>query len=319
MLSTRLSRFFSVGVKRLCSESAARIYSNEDLIYMKEPLFRQTCILLKYLFHEPVSYFIFDAIIMNLIFFFTVDHYREKVNMAVIYWVYYMCCFSIFLNIERQGLACIIVWYSLHFIEERKIIKFFLAIIIAGCIHNSALLFMVLYGANILSNEKIGKYVRIGVFSLILISPIFFQRIIDLIQELMPVMTKYSHYFKSDIVQEGISLSSIYIIGFLSIPILVFHKSISSFLEKVSYLVLCFILQIVFYFLEMYIEWGNRLIYYLYFGVMVLVGAVCKQARYPSNRKILKVYFFAILLFYYIRRFYVQGSAEVFPYQTIWN
>ena len=293
--------------------------SAEDLTYLREPLFRQTCIVLKKLFHEPVAYFVFDAIIMNVLFFITVNHYKEKVNMALVYWAYYMCCYSIFLNIERQGVACIIVWYSFHFIEEKKLVKFLLAIIIAACIHNSALLFVVLYGVNILSNEKLGKYIRTAVFSLILISPIFFQRIIDFIQELVPVMVKYSHYFKSDVTQEGISLGSIYIIILLGIPIFIFRKSLSSFFKETNYPILCFILQVVFYFLEMYIEWGNRLIYYLYFGIMVTVGAACKQTRYPSNRKILKVYFFVVLLFYYIRRFYIQGSAQVFPYQTIWN
>ena len=74
-----------------------------DATFMREPIFRFFCIAVRRLFGTSTAFFVLDAIIMNILFFLNVDYYREKVDMVIVYFAYYMLCFSTFLNIERQG------------------------------------------------------------------------------------------------------------------------------------------------------------------------------------------------------------------------
>lgn len=301
----------------------AGTHNRVDVNYMKEPIFRFLCIIVKNLFGTSTAFFFVDAIIMNVLLFLDIDYYRERVSMSIVYFSYYMLCFSVFLNLERQGLAATIVWYSFRFIEERKFGKFLFTILFAAGVHNTAILFIVLYAVNIVGDDKIKKYIRGIIFLAILMAPVFFRQIILLFQQLFPILSQYDIYISEESqsvgVKQIVSLNILYYIAMLIIPILVFRKSIAGFLKRYNYLLICLLLQIVFYFLDLYVKWGSRLVYYVFFGLIIIIGAACQQLHYQINRRIVKLYFVMALCVYYYRMYFLFGYGEVYPYQFFWS
>ena len=47
---------------------------------------------------------------------------KYDVRLDVVYSLYYLLCFPIFLNVERQGIACMLVWLAFEYISEHKFI-----------------------------------------------------------------------------------------------------------------------------------------------------------------------------------------------------
>ena len=109
--------------------------------YANEPLFIFMCRIIYFVTQGgQYSFFIVDAILMNVLLFITFDYYKDQVSLPFMYFFYYLLCFPYFLNIERQGLAVIIVWYATRYVHQKKFFKFLLCILIATLFHNTAIL-----------------------------------------------------------------------------------------------------------------------------------------------------------------------------------
>lgn len=280
--------------------------------YLSEPLFVWVNIILKKLFKTPLSYFIFDAILMNILFFMVVDYYRDYIDMSIVYLAYYMLCFSVFFNIERQALACILVWFSLRFIDRKQPIRFAIVIICATMFHNTAIVFLTLYILNLLQEKRIRNIIKwLGGITIIFVF-LFYDRII-------PSMIRMLSGFDYEIyILEGSGGSTGNILLYLAmllIPILVFYKYLDK--SEINHYIMLICMVGVFFFtlLDRYIAWGSRMIFYVYIGLIFFLGRICNCMRLKKNKRFIKSYVIISLFVYYIRIFYIFGNAEVFPYQ----
>lgn len=109
------------------------------------------------------------------IFFVGANHYKKKYSLVVMVSLYFFMFYCAFLNYARQGLALSIVFLSFRFMEEKNLIRFLITVIIAACIHLSAIVILPAYLLFLLLKKgKSDVYVLIMVIfllSLLLIGP----------------------------------------------------------------------------------------------------------------------------------------------------
>ena len=93
--------------------------------YHTEPFFIILCKIAYFILNgNNIGYFIIDAILMNVILFLTFDYYIDEISLPLMYFFYYMFCLPYFFNVERQGLAVVIVWYATKYVHEKKFFRF---------------------------------------------------------------------------------------------------------------------------------------------------------------------------------------------------
>ena len=110
------------------------------------------------------------TIMMYLLYFMAFKKYINQYPIAVIVFLGFFFFFSI--TYMRQALAVGVVWNGLHYIWERKMMKFLIVIAIAVSLHNSALVFLPCYfiANRFYSDDKV--WIFFGVCLLIGLTPI---------------------------------------------------------------------------------------------------------------------------------------------------
>lgn len=292
--------------------------------YRTEPLFIILCRISWFILHgNSVGLFAVDAILMNVILFFTFDYYKNDINLPLMYFFYYMLCFPYFLNAERQGLATIIVWYATKYVHEKKTIKFLCCILIATLFHNTAIIGFSFYLIYFLRG-KYGKYLKRVFVFLIVTFPFlvnfYIKEGVDFISENIQIFKKYAKFLKKDMYStvDATNVNFLFM-ALMMIVLLIFIRILKgSKIDIYGILFLCFA-QLLSYLLNSFIDWGFRISFYFEFGLMYGYSSVYNNLKNRINRAAVLTFVIFILLFYFTYKFYIQGNCEIFPYQFVWS
>lgn len=124
-----------------------------------EPGYKYLNILFKYIFNNYFSVQCFSTI---LLLFSLYKFYKSKCKyfFTCIFLAITLSFYSLFMSQVRQSLAIAIILLGSKFIYEKKIIKYFLIVILASMFHITALFCFMLYFLNI----KLNKYFRIFLY-----------------------------------------------------------------------------------------------------------------------------------------------------------
>lgn len=266
--------------------------------------------------NNPYFYFLVDAIIENVILFTIADYYKNEINLPIFYMLYYGLCFPYFLNTERQGLAVLIIWYSLRYVDEGKFIKFLICIVAATLIHNTAIVCVVFYFFSALQQSQIKKSIKKVILVLMAFSPLFVNIFIEAIGKIH-FFNKYTGYLGEGSA-ESFNLNFIFSFVMGLCLALAFSKQLKNIREFTRWFFL-YELQMLSFLLTGYMAWSFRMAYYFYFGLMFAFAAVEKMLRKPLKKLILFGIVVAFSLFHFTYKFYIQGNCEIFPYQFVWN
>lgn len=129
-------------------------------------------------------------IIISTLFYILVGLYlfRYATNILVSLVLFYCCCFSIFMNILRQGLAMILVMYSFQYLKKGKNMLGFILIVLASFFHKSALVCLLFF---------MEKYIQItmkkAVFIFLTSIAVVYFKILDIL--IITIFPTYVHYF----------------------------------------------------------------------------------------------------------------------------
>ncbi len=285
--------------------------------YMNEPLFVYMC---KFLYSITkgylYSYFIVDAFLMNLIVFLTFDYYKQYSDISILYVTYYLLCFPYFLNLERQGLAVVLVWYATKYVHEKKIWKFIFWVVIAALFHNTAIIGLLLYAVNWMRG-RYGKAMREGVLLVGIMIPLLFQQILNFASDYLPIFQKYTKFLNSGS-DELLNVNFMYMFAMYAVIFV-----LKGFMQKTKvdnyWIALIGIAQMATYLLNNYIDWGFRMSFYFEIGLMYCYAHIYTQLKYKANRFLFMIFLLGATLFYFVYKFYVQGNSEIFPYEFVWS
>lgn len=292
--------------------------------YRTEPLFIFLCRITYFvLCGNSIGLFIIDAILINVILFFTFDYYKDEINLPLMYFFYYMLCFPYFLNTERQGLAVIIVWFATKYVHEKKPIKFFCCILIATLFHNTAIIGISFYLVYFLRG-KYGKYLKRVFVFLVVTFPFlinfYIKEGLDFVSRNIQIFKKYAKFLRKDMYStiDATNVNFLFM-ALMVIVLLIFIQILKE--SKIGIYGILFLCcaQLLSYLLNSFIDWGFRISFYFELGIMYSYSYVYDKLNNRINKVAILAFVLFTLLFYFTYKFYIQGNCEIFPYQFIWS
>lgn len=93
-------------------------------------------------------------LIQLCIVYYTIKPLKKEISIVFAFFVYFFSYYNLSLNILRQIMAVMIVFFSYRYILKRKPIRFVLTIAIAYTFHSTAIIGLVLYPINWALNNK---------------------------------------------------------------------------------------------------------------------------------------------------------------------
>lgn len=274
-------------------------------------------------FTNNINVFLFVIqLIPNTLVIITLYRYRKQTP----FWLSLLCFLTVFYlrsyNFLRQAIALAIVFHSLYYIENKKIIPFIISIVFATTFHYTALITIVLYPLNYFleKNKRIYNYLIIlSIFILMLtifnlIDIISILRNLGLVNEKIYVYTSEKFDGKFDI---GMLLESVFRLWFISFYAYAFDKMNSK--HKLNKLLFVFsIIDLILFQFRGIVMFSDRIgLYFGYFITLLIPQLPDNIAFTYKNRVVLKSVFAMIFILFYLYKFVYAGSCEVFPYVSI--
>lgn len=288
-------------------------HSIEDirlLLLTEEP----ATLLFTYLFHwakRPSAYifFIYSAITC---FFIYKTVKRENSGTSAIFIFFTMCLIFQLWDWSRQAVAMSVVLYAYRYLEQSKLTKYILSIIIASCFHTSAIVMLLLYP---IRNVDINKNIAIVIIAILVI--LAYTGILSYISQNILNFTStqfsfYQNYTDSEYITQNDSMLSASAILFTTI---IASIQIYTLPKGSTMLRLILFLGTVLYVCAVGNLLIERIARYLLLVQLVTFQYVFRL-RYPS----IKIVIILLMLFHYNYAItYVGATRGAVPYDSIFS
>lgn len=287
--------------------------------YLREPLYLLQNIITKIIFDDYTGLFIITSLVECILIFYIIDYYKDKISMSLAYFLYYCISFPHFLNAERQGVAAVLVWLSYRFLEEKKLVKFMICIILAAMMHNTAIIMISLLVAYYLTKTKVkvkdNNVRNYFLMCLAIVVVINFRSLFDLLSSLIKPLEKYSIYIYSG--WKGMSLG--FVIPYLLVlPFLLLDFFRRNKIFQKKELLYIYYLGCIVIIISAIVDYGNRVLLYTDFSCILLICFACKELVKESKVNWLIKPIYSILgIVYFVSMYYVVGCDEIFPYNSL--
>lgn len=203
-------------------------------------------------------------LIMTTLVYMAIYRQREKIPMWISMLVYMVFIYTRFLNLIRQGIAVCIIIFSFGYVQNRKPIKFLIAIIIASLFHRTAILAIPIYILYwiINKNDKNSNIILMVSYILLILSVFFYDIVLEWMINLNLLPIKFKSYlgiFKNNTWDVNIfitlyKLSWIIVLAFL-------YKDMKKINDN-KFLFNMLIIDIILVQFSMKIQYADRLSYY---------------------------------------------------------
>lgn len=271
-----------------------------------------------FIFHDVQGIFALYAVFTICLLVAAVMYYEKRISVFIAIMIMYLLYYSGSLNTIRQYLAIAIVSFAYRFIEERKLVKYLIAILIATSVHSTAIIMVFVYflyvkETDIGKNIGIKKHlVRIAVVLLVL-SPVIISGMMSSIANI-PIFSRYFDVY--EITRINITTSFILKLP-VYIPLILAYKKNINVDSKNKFYYILLLLEFELLVTSIYIKWGFRLSYYAFLGQVILVAHTIKNEKLRSNRIIKGCYFVAWYLIQFWLLYFVWGRDAITPFTHI--
>lgn len=142
-----------------------------------------------------VFYFLYEFLQL-VVLYFALKPLRKEINITYAFFVYYFCYYNLSFSMLRQIMAILIVFYSYHFILNKKLVKFVVAILLAYSFHSTGIIGIVLYPISwAIQNKNLRQFARIGIILASLLMVLGYEYIFNFFTNLGVLSAeRYSHY-----------------------------------------------------------------------------------------------------------------------------
>lgn len=264
-----------------------------------------------------VIYFILEFIFLFFSYFGCVKMAKKlNISFSYCYLVLLLLFFNKSLNMCRQSLAMSICLFSIPYILSRDWKKFFLLMLIGFGFHKSIILFAPLYFIyNITNNDsRMNKSLAIMILSLLVISAVFFKKIVIGLVGLGFLSSKYLNYvylFGSTNNIKFIELFTEILILFITI---IFQRRLilkSKYNKFLIYIVLLSFATFLFGFNASY---SQRISYYYSFVLPCVIPQFIEIFKTKKERFFVSVLVIFILSFYSYMYYDKYRFDQTIPY-----
>ena len=269
-----------------------------------------------WLTNGPFLVFLISAALSVGFFYAGLKKYGVK-HQALVYLLYLLIIFPTTFNGIRQGIAAAICFYAITFIISRKPGKYLLWIFIASLFHVSALFLIPLYLVNlIVKNNKKDSLLKTflvigGTMAAVLLSlPYIFDFLATI-----PIFETYVQYLVPNDDGFSSSFNSKFAILFLAVIAIkwIVQKEDKN---KYHYFIIFSILEVLISTFGFSLTIDRMALYFTFFSIFIITSFadVFKDVLGKS------IMYFLIIMYafvYFYLAYYVQGYADIFPYQPI--
>jgi len=222
--------------------------------------------------------------------------------------------FAFSLSGMRQAIGVSIVLYSLKYINQRKMLKYFVFIFIASLFHSSALIFVVFYFFN---KTKIKPFVVLIVMMIIFF---FSNQIRNIIFSISSKLGIYSSYFggsfDSGIYNKLLVLLVLVVMGLVCFTYIYVGKDSINDLEievNIHYIA-CIIVSMI-----SVLPTPSRLLFLFIPVYITLIPNLIKKYKNAKIRFVLYLIIFLFLAYFMYKNIYIQDDYHILPYEDIFG
>lgn len=264
------------------------------------------------LFTDDIHIFFFIHMALLLIIATMVAY---KINKGAFLWyftiVFLLYLYNNSLSMMRQSIAILIGMYASIFLLEKKILKFYILVLIAFWAHSSAIFLCLLHPLlNIIikfQNKKL-LLTFIIISATIALNLLYNSMLIYFIDSGI-LSLKYTNYID----QEGFSSHKIDLLLIFLMIIIIFHYKNIKWSEYFNFTLFFLIVSFCITTMGSIVEVANRLAYYF---IMPSFISACFITNVPSKRNNLLLSIVGLLLFRYIYLANTTNIVDTIPYSS---
>lgn len=276
-----------------------------------------------FLFASKLALYVFSpraifgvwAFIILLFFVITLVRYYRQYDITLAYFVFLIGPFTNSFNVLRQEVAIAIVFFAIHYIFENKFIKYLIFILIAGTIHFSAFVCIVIY---FLWNHKTAscahvnkikgwKYILLGLILLAIWRPVLAR----LSNTGLFFIEKFNEYQTGNV---GRNLSFI-IMLFVLLFLFGFEDSIGRDDEVVHFFILLYLIATIAEFTGFFSTFVKRIGLYFSVGTAIIYTNI-PFAFTERSRLFVKWIICGLLLMEFVLSSFVLKQGGLIPYKV---
>lgn len=249
------------------------------------------------------------AFVIVSIFVYTILSQYKQYNLTLSYLFFLFIFFSTSLNILRQCVAVVIIFYSLKYIFCNNLYKFLLFIALSAMIHSSAIIVLPLY---FMWNHKQNRCVDIRfIFIVSLVGIYLWQTILKELNS-FGYFTQYSNYMK-DVEVESNNIT-FYIKFLITLLTLYFKKYIYSKDFRIQLFVAMYIIGTMADFLGFFSPYIKRIGLYYSFSEILIVPMFVHAFK---DFKLVSFIIITLIILYFTLDVYTLKHADLIPYRIL--
>lgn len=254
----------------------------------------------------------------NSLILITLYKYKEKCPLWMSFCFYFCFYYGITFNIMRQCCALSLIFFSIRYLEEKKIIKYFIMIYIAFLFHSTAIIAGIfIYAIYLICNMKnknkiLFIFLILASLTIIVFGIKNFMKIAYSFGIINERIYNYIYVF----FKENINISwgeLFYKIFFVLIAIYTFNKKNTS---KRSFALVCVLIDFILFQLKVVISYADRFSFYFGYLNILFIPQCFNAINLKTNKKnVINIVYFIICLLYFIYKYIYLGCGQIYPYE----
>lgn len=260
-----------------------------------------------------------QSLITNLLFLARFWDCRKDASLTFMLFVYLCTCYFHTFNIMCQFLAVAIVFYSTRYLDRGLYIPFVLGVLIAACIHPSAIVSLVMIVPHIVQFRGVTtgkKALRVTGLLILFVCLIFGYR---------TLIEKYGGYLGN---ADGVSLGAM---SFVQVIILLISLFVSGYFSESNgsifrssvdkgfkYELLYYLLYLICAMASYIVDPAGRISYYFLPYAAPVYGVIANKSRISKNCFFVSVCLVVWFSFYAAYSFFLYDGGGIVPYSIAW-
>lgn len=286
----------------------------ELFLFPLEPLYGLLAFLISR-FTDDISYFLFIThLIICGLFYITALRSKNKKQTFIFMFMFLFLCYNQSINLSRQYIAISIFIYSFHYLENKKYIKYTIAIIIAMLFHTSACICFIFLPIQIFKIYDNKILCNITIIAL-LIFLIGYEKLFPFFLNILGLPSKFQIYNDTNAFKGAFSISE-FILRLCFIGI-----CLKTFIAKnkrgtfISFFYLISIIEFLLNLMQIHSRFVNRISLYPFMIYLIYLPQILYFNKADVRiRKQTILYIMCIAYWFYV--FYLQNAGETLPYKS---
>lgn len=272
-------------------------------------------------FTSDVNIFLFIMqLIINGLIFATIYGHREKSPMWFSMLIYLTVYYCTTYNYLRQSIALAIILYSTKYIEQKKLKKYLLGVIIATSFHATAIFAVILYVINVVAKRRNRIVYEMAIILIGVIVTLQINNVLQILYQMGIISERYYSYIDTFANNEGgFSLVDVIYKGMWVVIYMLFGKKLRKEEEINSCYGMCLWLDLIFFFCGTKLKYAGRIAYYFGYTTILFIPKMVEKISDNKKGNANIVYFSicCILIGYWYVKTVLYGANEVYPYTSL--